>query len=202
MNKYYDIRKNSPKFYNVMGSSNDVALNQLYLVNGVIKRLIEDQGIKSELDLNKKPDLSFEKKSKILSMLKVREKIQDRLSKQQQKQSFDKGLETLIGNFYSYDKEYQKAMVYYDRALRVDPHQISAIIGKGIVTSKLGKHKEAISLFDRALEIDPQYFDALHCKGDSLALLSKHSEALSCYDQTLQIDPNYFDGLYKKGTAL
>jgi tetratricopeptide (TPR) repeat protein len=175
LNKYYDIRKNSSKFYNVMGSSNDVTLNQLYLVNGVIRKLIEDQGINLELNLNEKPDLSFEKKSKILSMLKVREKINERLSKQQQKQSFDKTLETLIGNFYSHDKEYQKALVYYDRALRSDPHEINAIIGKGVVTSKLGKHKEAIALFDKALEIDPQYFDALHCKGDSLTLLSKHS---------------------------
>ncbi|MGQ0772501.1 MAG: tetratricopeptide repeat protein, partial [Nitrososphaerota archaeon] len=185
-----------------MDSSHDIVLNQLYLVNGLIKRLIENQGIKTELDPSQKPELSFDSKSKIASMLKVQDRLQNKLPKQQQRQSIDKNLELLVGNFYFYDKQYGKAINFYEKSLKSNPQDISSLINKGITTSKLGNHKEAIALYDRVLEIDPKYFDALHCKGDSLALLSKHGEALSCYEQTLQIDPNYLDGLYKKGLAL
>ncbi|HEY8111005.1 MAG TPA: tetratricopeptide repeat protein, partial [Candidatus Nitrosotenuis sp.] len=183
-----------------MESSYDVTQNQLHIINGLINRLIESQGLGTELNTNEPTVVSAESKSKILSMLKVREKLQGRLPKQQSKQ--DKNLELLIGNFYYCDNQYTKAINSYDKLLKVDPNNLNSLVNKGIATSKLGNHKEAIALYDKVLEIDPNYFDALHCKGDSLTLLSKHDEALSCYEQTLEIDPNYFDGLYKKGLAL
>ena len=73
-----------------MESSYDVIKNQLHIINSLIKRLIESQGLGTELNTNEPTVVSSENKSKIISMLKVREKLQGRLPKQQSKQ--DKNL--------------------------------------------------------------------------------------------------------------
>src|SRR5574338_1303929 len=151
-----------------MGHSGDVVLNQLTLVNGLIRRLLESQGIKSELESTQ--EIPFETKSKIQSMLKIQEKIYSKLSKQHQKQSNEKDLDLLIGNFHYYDKQYTKAISSYDKSLRADPKNIAGLINKGMAASKLGNHKEAISLYDRVLDISPKYFDAIYNKG--LALIA------------------------------
>ncbi len=122
-----------------MESSYDVTQNQLHIINGLIKRLIESQGLGTELNTNEPIAVSTESKLKILSMLKVREKLHGRLPKQQSKH--DTNLELLIGNFYYYDSQYAKAITSYDKLLKADPNNLNSLINKGIATSKIGNHK-------------------------------------------------------------
>ncbi|WKT58564.1 hypothetical protein QVH35_04075 [Candidatus Nitrosotenuis chungbukensis] len=117
-----------------MESSYDVTQNQLHIVNGLIKRLIESQGLGTELNINESTVVSSENRSKILSMLKVRDKLHGRLPKQQSKQ--DKNLELLVGNFYYCDRQYAKAISSYDKLLKVEPNNLNSLINKGIATSK------------------------------------------------------------------
>ena len=54
-----------------MESSHDVIQNQLHIINGLIKRLIENQGLGTELNTNGSTVVSAESKSKILSIKTV-----------------------------------------------------------------------------------------------------------------------------------
>ena len=57
-----------------MGSADNIVHNQLALVNGLLKRLLENTGVKKELGSNL--ELTFEIKSKITSMIKIQERLQ------------------------------------------------------------------------------------------------------------------------------
>jgi tetratricopeptide (TPR) repeat protein len=98
--------------------------------------------------------------------------------------------------------EYQDALEYYDRALAIDPDNVSALDGKGAALFYLGREEEAIVNFDRALAIDPDDTNALTNKGTALAGLGRYEEAIGYFDRILTIDPNYIPALVNKGAAL
>ena len=61
----------------------------------------------------------------------------------------------------------QSSIIYYDKALAIDPKHVLALTGKGNVLSNLGNHTE--SAYDKALAIDPKNVGALTGKKQSLA---------------------------------
>src|SRR6476660_1057256 len=93
----------------------------------------------------------------------------------------------LKGNEHYYNKEYNEAIEYYDKALEIDPKHVGALNNTGKVLDNLGKYNEAIVYYDKALQIDPKYADALNSKGNVLGKLGKYNEAIEYYDKALQI---------------
>ena len=67
------------------------------------------------------------------------------------------------------------AINYYDRTLAIDPHDFTALNGKGAVLEKLGNYTGAIEYFDKSLAINPKYEIALYDKGYTLAALGNYS---------------------------
>jgi tetratricopeptide (TPR) repeat protein len=59
-------------------------------------------------------------------------------------------------------------MIYFDKALAIDPKNVDALTGKGNVLSNLGNDTEAVAYFDKALATDPKNIDALTGKKQSL----------------------------------
>ena len=99
-------------------------------------------------------------------------------------------------------ENFEEAISYYDKALEIEPSNVSALSGTGDALVKLGKPDEAISYYDKALEIEPSNVAALSDKGDALVKLGKPEEAISYYDKALQIDQTHLDTLYQKGGLL
>src|SRR5215212_1797923 len=97
---------------------------------------------------------------------------------------------------------YEEAIVYFDRALAIDPNDIDALINKGIALDGLRRYQEAILYYDSALAIDPNDIDALINKGADLYNLGRHEEAIGYFDRALAIDPNNASALYNKGNSL
>src|SRR5688500_1132693 len=98
--------------------------------------------------------------------------------------------------------DYESAIMWYNKALTLNPLSIVAINGKGLSFSELGKHQEAIELYDKALQIDPSDKQVLNNKGYTLDEVGKHQEAIELYDRALQIDPNNKQVLNNKGYSL
>ena len=63
---------------------------------------------------------------------------------------------------------YTGAIVYYDKALAIDPRDKFALTNKGAALDGLGNHAEAIQYYDKALAIDPHFVLALNGKGWAL----------------------------------
>ena len=51
----------------------------------------------------------------------------------------------------------EEAIVWFDKALEVNPNYFFALNNKGLALSNLGRYDEAITSYDKALEINPNY---------------------------------------------
>jgi tetratricopeptide (TPR) repeat protein len=94
------------------------------------------------------------------------------------------------------------AILYYDKALAMDPHYIHALTHKGLALDNLGNYSGAIRYYDKALAIQPKDIYTLTDKGAALADLGNYTGAILYYDKVLAMDPYYVHALAEKGTAL
>jgi tetratricopeptide (TPR) repeat protein len=85
----------------------------------------------------------------------------------------------------------EKALVYFDKALAIDPQLPVAWVSKAFALSKLGRYDEALPCFDKAIEIIPDHPDAWANKALLLAVfLGRVQEALECCDKGLEFNPD------------
>jgi tetratricopeptide (TPR) repeat protein len=94
------------------------------------------------------------------------------------------------------------ALEYYDRALAIDPNNVSALDGKGAALHSLGEYQDALEYYDRALAIDPNDVNIVNNKAGALGNLGRYEEAMEYIDRALAIDPNDVNIVNNKGTAL
>lgn len=80
-------------------------------------------------------------------------------------------------------KDYQKAIDCYTKALELHPKLTEAYHQRGIVRHELGEYTEAVEDFDRLLELDPQNREILGAKGMALAKLGKYQKARENYER-------------------
>ena len=72
---------------------------------------------------------------------------------------------------------YDEIIKIYDRALAIEPNDITVITNKGIAFYNLARYNEAIEIFDQGLKIDPNHVGCLYNKGLVLEELGKYAEA-------------------------
>jgi Flp pilus assembly protein TadD len=100
-----------------------------------------------------------------------------------------------LGNFTG-------AILYYDKALAIQPNDTYALIGKGTALGRLGNFTGAILYYDKALAIQPNDTYALTSKGLALDNLGNFTGAILYYDKALAIQPNDTYALDNKAAAL
>ena len=94
------------------------------------------------------------------------------------------------------------AIIYYDKALAINPKYENALYNKGLAFDNLGNYNEAIKYYDKALAIQPNDTYALNSKGAALNSLGNYTGAILYYDKVLPIDPRDENTLYNKGLVL
>ena len=67
---------------------------------------------------------------------------------------------------------FENAIQSYDKALEIEPQDVTDWINKGNAIDDLGRHEEAIKCYDRALQIDPSNPSA--SKNKEIALQRLH----------------------------
>jgi len=97
---------------------------------------------------------------------------------------------------------HEEAILCYDQALELDPHNAVIWSNKGGSLHSLGRYEEAIRCCDQALELDPGNAGTWSNKGGSLGSLGRHEEAIRCCDQALKLDPGYAVVWTNKGNSL
>ena len=96
---------------------------------------------------------------------------------------------------------YEKDIKTQDEALRINPHNSTVWIDKGLALEDLNRFSEAVQAFDKAIVINPQDSFAWSSKGNALTYLNK-SEAIAAYDKAIEINPNSLTARNDKGIAL
>jgi tetratricopeptide (TPR) repeat protein len=100
------------------------------------------------------------------------------------------------------NKQYMKALEYYDKALKLRPYNEIIWNNKGVVLRTLGKLEDAIGCYDRALELNAECRDAWCNRGFALEHLGKLKAAIESYDKALEIDPKLEVALNSKSECL
>jgi len=90
-------------------------------------------------------------------------------------------------------KEYQKAMVHYDTALKIDPKDSTSWCHMGNMCAFDGKQEAALKAFDEALKIDPANGFAWNNKGAVYQTLKMYEDALICFDKAVGYMQDPFD---------
>ncbi len=117
-----------------------------------------------------------------------------------------------LGFVYIYNNN-EKALDYFDKAIKLDHYSYTAWNGKGTILLIMGKYPDALKAFNNATGIDPNYADAWYNKGYALNLLGEnasrydeaitaHEEAIKAYEGAIKVDPVYAKAWYKKGYTL
>ena len=88
-----------------------------------------------------------------------------------------------------------------DRALELDPTQLIAWNGRGILWLIKGQPEKGISDFDRALKLNPRDAFALTFRGAGLVDLKSFPEAIADLDQAVQVAPTLARGYYHRARA-
>jgi tetratricopeptide (TPR) repeat protein len=99
-------------------------------------------------------------------------------------------------------QRYEEALTALEQAIRLDPNNALAYLGKGATLDDLKRYEEALAAFEQAIRLDPTDALAYLGKGTTLHDLKRYEEALAAYDQAIRLDPNYASAYYHKGNAL
>ncbi|KAF5045368.1 Tetratricopeptide repeat protein [anaerobic digester metagenome] len=82
---------------------------------------------------------------------------------------------------YSKAKEYEKAIEYYHKTIKINPKFDIAYAKIGNAFNSLGKPEEAVNYLDKALELDPNDGQPWRYKANSFRKLGKYSEAADSF---------------------
>ncbi len=102
-----------------------------------------------------------------------------------------------LAELYFLVKQYQKAIDYTNRALKIDENLTKAYYIKGSIYRESGDTTRAISSLETAVEQDNKNEDAFYDLGVMYSA-RKNPLALDYYNNVLKINPNNFNAKYAK----
>jgi tetratricopeptide (TPR) repeat protein len=83
-----------------------------------------------------------------------------------------------------------EAQAVYDKALALDPYNVQALYGRGLIYQGEKQHAEAIADFSAAHGLSPQRADPLVARAISYLAQEKVREAAGDLDEAVQSEPN------------
>ena len=106
---------------------------------------------------------------------------------------------TMRGNDLLDQENFEDSLIAYTLALKIDPRNKSAMVGRGASLGALGKHDEALKVFEKTLKIDTTYDVALRNKGLCLTHLKRYREAITVFNRALALNPKDSQARHYKG---
>ncbi len=94
-----------------------------------------------------------------------------------------------LGLAYYRDKDFPKALEYYNLALKYRPVFPLVHSNMGTLYSEMGDNAKAKELYEKAVQEDPRMVDALRNLGAINAMQGNFTEAIKWFAQGLQYDP-------------
>ncbi len=98
--------------------------------------------------------------------------------------------------------KYDKAIIYYNEALRIKPDYAQAHVNLGIALLAKGRSDEAIEHYKEALRIDPDLAEAHNSMGSALFVRGELNKALESFAKASQLKPEYFQAHNNMGLTL
>lgn len=97
---------------------------------------------------------------------------------------------------------FEQARLAFERALELEPRNVSALVNLGAVHQAMGQFEQALSRYAEALRLEPGLPEAWNNRGLVLLELRRHEEALRCCDLAISLRPDYPEAHNNRGVAL
>jgi tetratricopeptide (TPR) repeat protein len=95
----------------------------------------------------------------------------------------------------------EDALAEFERALALDPYNVRALYGRGLIRQAEKDHQHAIEDFTAANGLSPQKAEPLLARANSYFALDKAKEAVADLDEAVQADPNSALAWSSRGAA-
>ncbi len=97
-----------------------------------------------------------------------------------------------MDNFIRYwdRKHRESALSLFNQALKIDPENIRALVGKGNVYLYIGEPDSVIHYCDKAILIDPEFSGSYNVKASYYNYIKKYDLAIKDYLKTIELAPN------------
>jgi len=109
---------------------------------------------------------------------------------------FNLGLKQVSGG------EFDKAIVSWEKALKINPNLSEAWHNRGSALGRLGEYQQAVDSFEKALKIDPKNQQAWNDRAHALYQMQKWSEAADSWSNAVKLTPGNHLFWYNRGCAL
>ena len=84
---------------------------------------------------------------------------------------------------------YQKAIGFFDEAIRLDPKFARAYYNRGVSYQQLGQNERAIKDYGEAIRLEPKFADAYASRGTAHENLKQYEEAIRDYTEATKLNP-------------
>ncbi|MBU0476146.1 MAG: tetratricopeptide repeat protein [Bacteroidetes bacterium] len=98
-------------------------------------------------------------------------------------------------------KEYDNTILYYQKAIDLDPNNATANYNMGIAYSAKEKYDKAIECYQKAIDLDPNDASAYNNMGYAYFNSGNVDKAIECYQRTIDLDPNEASAYILMGLA-
>jgi tetratricopeptide (TPR) repeat protein len=96
--------------------------------------------------------------------------------------------------------EFKEAIADLNEAIRINPNNAQAYIGRGVARTLLKDLQGAIADYNQAIKIDPNNADIYNLRGNARTLLKDTEGAIADYNQAIKINPNNVAAYFNRGT--
>ena len=102
---------------------------------------------------------------------------------------------------YFLKEEYQFAIEYFNKAIKLKPDLTEAYCNRGNTKYDLGQYSEAIEDFNKAIELNPDFSEAYYRRGRTKFILNQYEDAIEDYTKAIELDPDNSNIYYHRGLA-
>jgi tetratricopeptide (TPR) repeat protein len=95
----------------------------------------------------------------------------------------------------------EEALAEFERALALDPYNVRALYGRGLIRQAGKEHQQAIEDFTAANGLTPQRVEPLLGRATSYLAIDKAKDAAADLDEAVQADPNSAQAWTTRGQA-
>ena len=103
------------------------------------------------------------------------------------------------GDRFFINHQFESAVACYEKVLKFDPENATAIHNMGAAFKEMGKADKAIECYNRVISIVPEYYNAYYNKGVALQVQGKNDAAIIAYKKSLELKPDFLHALNNLG---
>jgi tetratricopeptide (TPR) repeat protein len=106
-----------------------------------------------------------------------------------------------IGDDYFFQKDYNKAVEYYTKAIKLEPDNAEYYFSRGVSYYELKKHEKAIDDYTKAIELELDNALYYNNRGVSYLELKQYEKAIEDISKAIELDPNNAKYYYNRGES-